>query len=345
MDVIDLRSDTVTHPTPAMREAMAHAQVGDDVFHDDPTVNQLEQDAADMFGKEAGLFVSSGTQGNLIAMMAHCQRGEEVIVGDKCHTYAYEQGGIAQFGGIAPHPIPVQPDGTLSLEDIEGAIRPVNYHFAQTRLVTVENTQNTMGGVPLSPAYMHAVTDLAHRHGMKMHIDGARIFNAIAAYQTTAREMMGDADSLTFCLSKGLCAPVGSVLVGDKAFIDKGRWIRKALGGGMRQVGVLAAAGLIGLHEMTKRLHIDHENAALLAEGLSAIRGITVTAQNTNFIFFELNSEAKLDAAALSAALKARNIIINAYPTAPNKFRLVTHYWITRERVEQVLTAIQEIMA
>src|SRR5215207_2719808 len=206
MDVIDLRSDTVTHPTPAMREAMANAAVGDDVFHDDPTVNQLEQDAADIFGKEAGLFVSSGTQGNLIAMMAHCSRGEEVIVGDKCHTYAYEQGGIAQFGGIAPHPIPVQPDGTLLLEDIEGAIRPVNYHFAQTRLVTVENTQNTMGGVPLSPSYMHAVTDLAHRHGMKMHIDGARIFNAIAAYQTTAMEMMGDADSLTFCLSKGLCA-------------------------------------------------------------------------------------------------------------------------------------------
>ena len=157
--------------------------------------------------------------------------------------------------------------------------------------------------------------------------------------------MMGDADSLTFCLSKGLCAPAGSVLVGDKAFIDKGRWIRKALGGGMRQVGILAAAGLIGLHEMTQRLHVDHENAALLAEGLSAIRGITVTAQNTNFVFFELNAEAKLNAAALSEALKARNIIINAYPTAPNKFRLVTHYWITRERVEQVLKAIEEVLS
>ena len=345
MDVIDLRSDTVTHPTSAMREAMANAVVGDDVFHDDPTVNQLEQDAAQMFGKEAGLFVSSGTQGNLIAMMAHCQRGEEFICGDKCHTYAYEQGGIAQFGGVVPHPIPVQEDGTLRLEDIESAIRPVNYHFAQTKLVTVENTQNTMGGVPLSPAYMHSVTELAHKHGMKMHIDGARIFNAIAACQTTPAEMMGDADSLTFCLSKGLCAPVGSVLVGDKAFIDKARWIRKALGGGMRQAGVLAAAGLISIHEMSQRLHVDHENAALLAEGLSAIKGITVTAQNTNFVFFELNSEAKVDSTTLANALKERNIIMIAYPTAPNKFRLVTHYWITRERVEQVIEAIQDILS
>lgn len=345
MDVIDLRSDTVTHPTPEMREAMANAVVGDDVFHDDPTVNQLEQDAAELFGKEAGLFVSSGTQGNLIAMMAHCQRGDEVIFGDKCHTYAFEQGGIAQFGGVVPHPIPVQEDGTLRLEDIEGAIRPVNYHFAQTRLVTVENTQNTMGGVPLSPEYMHSVTALAHNHGMKMHIDGARIFNAIAAFQTRPSEMMGDADSLTFCLSKGLCAPVGSVLVGDKPFIDKARWIRKALGGGMRQAGVLAAAGLISIHEMSKRLHIDHENAALLAEGLSVIKGISVTAQNTNFVFFELTDEATIDSSALAEALKERNIVMIAYPTEPNKFRLVTHYWISRERVEQVLEAIKDTLA
>jgi threonine aldolase len=298
-----------------------------------------------MFGKEAGLLVSSGTQGNLIAMMAHCQRGDEVIFGDKCHTYAYEQGGIAQFGGIVPHPIPVQTDGTLRLEDIEGAIRPVNYHYAQAKLVTIENTQNTMGGVPLSPAYMQSVTALAHRHHMKMHVDGARIFNAITAYQTTPAEMMGAADSLTFCLSKGLCAPVGSVLVGDTAFIEKARWIRKALGGGMRQAGVLAAAGLIAIHEMSQRLHEDHENAALLAEGLSAINGVTVTAQNTNFVFIELNDHTTIDAATVVEQLKARNIVINSYANTSNKFRLVTHYWIKRNHIEQVIEAMQDILS
>jgi threonine aldolase len=288
--------------------------------------------------------VSSGTQGNLVAMMAHCQRGDEVILGDICHTYAFEQGGIAQIGGVMPHPIPVLADGKLSLEDIKGAIRPDNYHYARTRLVTIENTQNTRGGVPLSPEYVHSVVDVAHHHDMKMHLDGARIFNAITAFQTTPSEMVGEADSITFCLSKGLCAPVGSVLVGDNEFIHKARWIRKALGGGMRQAGVLAAAGLIAIHDMSKRLQEDHDNAALLAEGLSAIPGITVTAQNTNFVFFELNEAAKVDAPTLVKALEKHNIVVNAYPSAPNKFRLVTHYWITRERIEQVLEAMQTIL-
>lgn len=346
MEWIDLRSDTVSHPTPAMREAMANAVVGDDVFGDDPTVIQLEADAAQLFGKEAGLFVTSGTQGNLLAVMTHCQgRGEEAIIGDKSHIFVYEQGAIAQLAGVMPHAVPVQPDGTLSLESIQTAIRGNNIHFPRTRFIAIENTQNTMGGVALSPEYTHKVADLAHKNNLKLHIDGARIFNAITAYKTTAKEMAGEADSITFCLSKGLSAPVGSVLVGDKAFISEARRLRKALGGGMRQAGVLAAAGLIALHEMSKRLHEDHENAALLAEGLSEVKNLRVTSQNTNFVFFELQESAKLDSDAFVAAMRERKILITGYPNTRGKFRLVTHYWITRERVHQVIDAMKAVLA
>lgn len=345
MEWIDLRSDTVSHPTPAMRQAMANAEVGDDVFGDDPTVIRLEADAAAMFGKEAGLFVSSGTQGNLLALMSHCQgRGEEAIIGDKSHIFVYEQGAIAQIAGVMPHTIPTENDGTLNLDAVRVAIRGNNIHFPRTRLIAIENTQNTMGGVALSPDYTHEIVALAHQHNLKLHIDGARIFNAITAYKTTAQEMVGEADSITFCLSKALSAPVGSVLVGDKAFISEARRLRKALGGGMRQAGILAAAGLIALHEMSKRLQEDHDNAALLAEGLSEIHGLRVTSQNTNFVFFELD-EAKMSTEAFVAAMRERKILITGYPNTRGKFRLVTHYWINRERVQEVIGAMQAVLA
>jgi threonine aldolase len=345
MNVIDLRSDTVSHPTPAMREAMANAVLGDDVYGDDPTVIQLQEDAAELFGKEAGLFVSSGTQGNLIAMMVHCQSGQEAIIGHSSHIFVSEQGGLARLAGITSRTIPVQADGTLCLEDIKVAIRGDDEHYPRTGIVAIENTQNAMGGVALSADYTHQVIDLAHQHGLKAHIDGARIFNAIAAYNSTAQEMIGEADSLTFCLSKGLCAPVGSILVGSTAFIREARRIRKVLGGGMRQAGVLAAAGLIGLHEMSERLSEDHDNAALLAEGLSEIQGIKVLVQNTNFIFFQLSEGAKLDSEALVKTMKEHNILLGGYSQTRGNFRIVTHYWITRERVEQVIEAFKTVLA
>jgi len=345
MDVIDLRSDTVTHPTKAMREAMANAVVGDDVYGDDPTVNQLEQDAADMFGQEAGLFVTSGTQGNLISFLAHCQRGEEAIVGDKAHTFVYEQGGMSALGGIMPHTVPVQDDGTLKLGDIENAIRGDNYHFPRTRLISIENTQGTVGGVPITAEYTQQVADLAHRHDAKFHIDGARIFNAVAALNVTPQEIMGDADSLTFCLSKGLCAPAGSMIVGSSEFIKEARRVRKVLGGGMRQAGILAAAGLISLHEMSKRLHEDHANAAYLAEAVSDIEGIRVVSQNTNFVMIWLEEDAKIQPDEFKAKLLEHNILANPYPGFKRKFRFVMHYWITRERVDTIVKAVKTILA
>lgn len=345
MDKIDLRSDTVTWPTEAMRQAMANAAVGDDVYGEDPTVTQLEQDAARMFGKEAGLFVSSGTQGNLIALLAHCQRGAEIICGDKAHTFVYEQAGMAALGGIMPHTVPVHDDGSLALDDIEHAIRGDNPHFPRTQLITIENTQGTVGGQPLSQTYMHSVADLAHKHDLKLHIDGARIFNAATAYNVSVAELTAGADSVTFCLSKGLCAPVGSVLVGDADFIHEAHRMRKVVGGGMRQAGVLAAAGLIALHEMSQRLQADHDNAAYLAEGLSDIPGLRVMSCATNFVFFYLEEDAKLSPDELKAALAEYDILINPYPGFKRKFRCVLHYWITRERVDHVVNALKTVLA
>lgn len=345
MDTIDLRSDTVTHPTEEMREAMARAVVGDDVYGEDPTVNQLERDSATMFGYEAGLFVTSGTQGNLVALLAHCGRGDEVIVGDKAHTFVYEQGGMSALGSIMPHTVPVQPDGSLRLEDIEHAIRGDNYHFPRTRLVSIENTQGTVGGMPLSPAYTQAVADLAHRHGLKLHIDGARIFNAAAACGASPREIVSGADSMTFCLSKGLCAPVGSMLVGSADFIREARRMRKVLGGGMRQAGIIAAAGLIALHKMSQRVHEDHANAELLAAGLRDVPGMDVLSCATNFVFFELREDAKLSPAEFEHVMAEKNVILRPYPGYQRKYRCVLHYWITPERVQQVIEAARTVLA
>ena len=277
MYIVDLRSDTITKPTPAMRRAMAEAEVGDDVFGDDPTVQQLEALAATRMGKEAGLFVASGTMGNLVSLLAQCGRGDEVILGDQAHTYMYEQGGTAALGGIHPRVLKNQPDGTLDLDEIVAAIRdPGNPHFPRTKLITVENTHNRCGGSPLSVAYMRSVGALAKQYGLLFHVDGARIFNAAIALGVDVRTLVADADSVTFCLSKGLAAPVGSVVCGSKAFIAEARRARKVVGGGMRQVGVIAAAGIVALTQMVERLADDHTNATALAAGLAALPGIQV---------------------------------------------------------------------
>lgn len=261
MDMIDLRSDTVTKPTLEMREAMAKAEVGDDVYGEDPTINRLQEAAAEKMGKEAGLFVPSGTMGNLIAVLVHCQRGEEAIMGDQGHTFVYEAGGISALGGVFPHTLPNQLDGTLRIDEIRSAIRPDDIHQPPTKLIILENTQNRCGGVVLSEEYISRVGVLAHEKGLKLHIDGARIFNASVAMKMDAKDMVQAADSITFCLSKGLCAPVGSVLCGSDEFIARAKRLRKMLGGGMRQAGILAAAGLVALDSMVDRLEEDHRRA------------------------------------------------------------------------------------
>jgi threonine aldolase len=342
MDRIDLRSDTVTWPTPEMRQAMAEAAVGDDVFGEDPTVNALQDAAARRLGKEAGLFVASGTMGNLVAVLAHCGRGDEVILGDKAHTFVYEAGGIAALGGVHPHTVPVQPDGTLPLEAIEAAIRPDNVHMPVTRLIALENTQGTVGGIPISKAYTDAVGGLARAHGLALHIDGARIFNAATALNVDVADLVAAADSVTFCLSKGLCAPVGSVLVGSREFIARAHRVRKQLGGGMRQAGTLAAAGLIALDKMTLRLAEDHANARRLAEGLAALPQIEIALDRvqTNMVFFSLRPEVPLSAPELAERLKRHNVWI--MDMGERGFRAVTHYWIRPQDVDHALSAIAE---
>ncbi|MBI5669667.1 MAG: low-specificity L-threonine aldolase [Chloroflexi bacterium] len=348
MNVIDFRSDTVTWPTPEMREAMAYAPVGDDVYGEDPTVNELEAESAALLGKEAGLFVTSGTMGNITAALTHCGRGDEMIVGREAHMFRYEAGSSSALGGIHPHIIDVQPDGTLPLDNIRRAIRGDNEHFPRTRLICLENTQGTIGGIPITAAYTAEVGVLAREHGLKLHIDGARIFNAAVALRTTAKELVRDADSVSFCLSKGLCAPVGSVLVGSREFIRQARRTRKSLGGGMRQAGILAAAGLIAIRTMIDRLADDHANACALAEGLAAIPHVEIDLSKvqTNMVFFDLTDDAPISPTELADRLhREYNILIRPYPGYTRKFRAVTHYWITREHVETTLAAMRELLA
>jgi threonine aldolase len=344
MNIIDLRSDTVTKPTPEMRAAMAHAEVGDDVYGEDPNVNKLQETAADMLGKAAGLFIPSGTMGNLIAVMVHCQRGDEAIMGDKGHTFSFEAGGISALGGVFPHTLPNQADGTLKLDDIIGAIRPDDVHHPISKLVILENTQNRCGGVVLSKAYTDKVADLAHHHEMKLHIDGARIFNASVGLKTNVKELVKSADSVTFCLSKGLCAPVGSVLCGSREFIDKARRIRKMLGGGMRQAGILAAAGLVALDNMVDRLAEDHKRASDLANGLAKMEGIhfEMGMPQTNMVFPSLNINIKLNAAELAKKLSAESVKVSA--VAERRLRLVTHAWVDDASVEQTLQAFEKVL-
>ncbi len=338
---IDLRSDTVTQPTPEMREAMARARVGDDVFGEDPTVNELEALAASMLGKEAGLLVTSGTQGNLVSLMAHCNRGDEVIMGHDSHTYNYEQLGAAVLGGIGPRVVPNQPDGTMRLADIEAAIMPDNVHFGISRVVSLENTHNRCGGAYLTPEYTDAVADLAHAHGLKLHIDGARIFNAAVAQGVDVKALTRGADSVTFCLSKGLSAPVGSVVVGSASFIKRARRVRKVLGGGMRQAGVIAAAGIVALTQMVDRLAEDHAHARRLAQGLASLPGIEPEPVHTNILYFRVRHPF-YTAQTLQEALQKQGVGVLAL--GADRIRAVTHYGITAADIEDTLAILQGLL-
>jgi threonine aldolase len=344
MDIIDLRSDTVTQPTPAMRRAMAEAEVGDDVYGEDPSINRLQEMAAVMLGKEAGLFVPSGTMGNLASILAHCGRGDEVILGNLAHTFLFEAGGISALGGIHSCQIPNQPDGTLALEDIRQAIRPDNIHDPITRLITLENTHNRCGGVALTVEYTQSVGELARRHGLRLHLDGARIFNAAVFLGVPAAKLAAPADSVTFCLSKGLCAPVGSVICGSKAFIHQALRIRKQLGGGMRQAGVLAAAGIVALETMIDRLADDHRRAKTLAKGLSEIPYLSLDTGSpyTNMIFLCLAPTSPLTPDRLVERLAQRGVRIGQ--VSERRFRLVTHYWIDEAAVDRVLNTFGDIL-
>jgi len=343
MDWIDLRSDTVTHPTESMRQAMASAEVGDDVFGEDPTVNELQAMAAEKMGKEAGLFVPSGTMGNLVAILAHCGRGDEVILGNKAHTFLYEAGGISALGGVHSCQLPNQQDGTLLTEDIQAAIRSHDVHQPISRLVCLENTHNRCGGVALSADYTRAVGELAHRRGLFLHLDGARIFNAAVVQGVSAKDLAEPADSVTFCLSKGLSAPVGSVLCGSSEFIAKAHRIRKQLGGGMRQAGILAAAGIIALETMVERLAEDHKRAQSLARGLSYCPWLLLDSGTpyTNMIFMCLADSFPVDAKQVADEMCKHGVRVGV--VGKRRFRLVTHYWIDDVAVKSALLAFQEV--
>jgi threonine aldolase len=341
--MIDLRSDTVTLPTPAMREAMYRAELGDDVYGEDPTTNRLEAMAAERLGKDAALFVASGTMGNLVALLTHCGRGDEVILGDRSHTLLFEAGGSASLGGIHHYAVPNQPDGTLRLEDIEAAIRPDNEHYPRTRLLCLENTHNRCGGAVLSVAYTDAACELAHDHGLRVHIDGARIWNAAVALGVPARDLVRSADSVSFCLSKGLSAPVGSLLCGSAGFVAEARRWRKAVGGGMRQCGVIAAAGIVALEQMVDRLAEDHANARRFAEGIAAVPGIEIDPEQveTDIIIFGVDP-GRMAASQLVGALRARGVQVSA--TGPAHIRAVTHYGISAVDVDAAVVALREAM-
>ncbi len=344
METIDLRSDTVTQPTPEMRAAMAAAAVGDDVFDDDPTVHRLQEMAAEKVGKEAGLFVPSGTMGNLIALLVHCGRGDEAILGARAHTVLYEGGGISSLGGIHSRQVMERSDGSLALEDLEALIRPEDVHQPPTRLISIENTHNRCGGTFQTPEYLRSLAEFAHARGLVVHMDGARLFNAAVAQGVDARKLTSAVDSVTFCLSKGLCAPVGSVLCGSKPFIKRARHIRKHLGGGMRQAGIIAAAGIVALENMVERLSEDHARARNLATGLREIACIQLDGiPPTNMVFFNLTDSVTLTAEQIEARMQERGILVHA--TGKRRFRLVTHYWIDDTAVEKTIDAFKAVLS
>jgi threonine aldolase len=343
MEWIDLRSDTVTEPTPEMREAMANADVGDDVYGEDPTVNHLQELSAKMLGKEAALFVPSGTMGNLAAILAQCARGDEIIIGDRSHTYLFEAGGVSALGGIHTFVVANRDDGTVPPDEIEAAIRADNDHFPITRLICLENTHNRCGGSVLSVGYTKEVGRVAREHGLSMHIDGARIFNAAIALDVSPADLVASADSVTFCLSKGLCAPVGSVICGDEAFIQKAHRVRKMLGGGMRQAGVLAAAGVVALESMVDRLREDHLRASRLAETLTGLRGLSLDHKipATNMIFLRLTAEAPISGEELVHRFADKGIRISV--PRNGQMRLVIHYWVDDNAIAQINDAFKGI--
>lgn len=343
MRIVDLRSDTVTLPSPEMREAICHADLGDDVFGEDPTTNRLEAMAAECTGKEAALLVSSGTMGNLVCALTHCGRGDEVILGNLSHTFVYEAGGIAALGGIHPRTVQNIPDGTMSLDDIEAAIRGDNVHYPRTRMICLENTHNLCNGFPLTPEYTNSVATLARNHGLKVHLDGARIFNAAVALGVDVKELTRNVDSLSFCLSKGLSAPVGSVICGTGEFIAEARRTRKILGGGMRQCGIIAAAGIIALEKMVKRIEEDHKNAKRLADGIARIPGLQIdpSKAQTNIVYFELKSNL-LTPEALVTQVDQKGV--KFMHMGQSRCRMVTHYGISSDDIDTALAALAEVM-
>jgi threonine aldolase len=341
--LIDLRSDTVTLPTPEMREAIARAALGDDVYGEDPTVNRLEQMAASMMGKEAALLVPSGTMGNLIAMLTHCARGTKAIVGAESHTNLYEAGGASALGGVVLSAIRNREDGELDIDELRReAGTPSDEHFAQPALVVLENTHNRCGGAPIKLSHMASVAEIARRRKLPLHLDGARIFNAAIALETSAKEIAATADTVSFCLSKGLSCPVGSLLCGDRAFIKRAHRMRKVLGGGMRQAGIIAAAGIIGLTTMVDRLAEDHQNARALAQGLALVAGLNVrpVANRTNMVVFEVDGDAEV-ARRFKDGMKERDVLIS--PREATSFRAVTHHGVNRADIDRSVAAAAQV--
>jgi threonine aldolase len=341
MKVIDLRSDTVTHPTPEMRQAMFEAEVGDDVYREDPTVNRLEVMAAGIMGKEDALFTTSGTQSNLIAVLTHTKHGDEIIVGDEAHIFWYEVGGAAVLGGVIMHTLPTDSCGRLNPDDIDQAIRSKDIHYPETTLLCLENTHNRCGGAVLTPDYTDEVCNLAHTRGLKVHLDGARIFNAAIALGVPACVLAQNSDSVALCLSKGLSAPVGSLLCGRKDFVERARKFRKMLGGGMRQAGVIAAAGIVALETMVDRLAEDHANARRLAQGLAGIKGIRLAQDDipTNIVMFYLSPE--LSVVEFVEDLEKAGVKIGLRDGRP--FRAVTHRMVSSSDIDEALTRIEAV--
>jgi threonine aldolase len=341
MKVIDLRSDTVTHPTPEMRQAMFEAEVGDDVYREDPTVNRLEVMAARMMGKEAALFTTSGTQSNLIAVLTHTKHGDEIILGDESHIFWYEVGGAAALGGVIMHTVPTDSCGRLNPDDIDRAVRSKDIHYPETTLLCLENTHNRCGGAVLTTNYTDEVCSLAHTRGLKVHLDGARIFNAAIALGVPACALTQNVDSVAVCLSKGLSAPVGSVLCGSKDFVERARKFRKMLGGGMRQAGVIAAAGIVALETMVDRLAEDHANARRLAQGLASIKGIRLAQDEipTNIVMFHISSE--LSVVEFVEGLEKAGVKIGLRDGRP--FRAVTHRMVSSSDIDEALTRIEAV--
>jgi threonine aldolase len=340
--VIDLRSDTITRPSDRMRQAMAVAEVGDDVYLEDPTVNRLQELAAEMFGREAGLFVPSGSMGNLVCIQAQTEPGQEVICESEGHVYSYEMASMSAIAGVLPRVVNGE-DGILGWDQIDAAIRPASYHRAQTTMVSLENSHNMAGGTVYPRAVSDEICDRAHERGLRVHLDGARIFNAAVALDENVADITRPYDSIQFCLSKGLGAPVGSLVLGSKDLIDKCRHYRKMLGGGMRQAGIIAAAGIVALEEGPVRLHEDHENARVLAEGLSGVPGIDVDLEmiQTNIVIYGLG-ETGIDSATFLSELKNRGVL--AGPVDRKRVRMVTHLDVTRVQVEQAVEVVDQFV-
>ena len=341
MRIVDLRSDTVTQPSPEMRRAMYDAELGDDVYGEDPTLNALEAKAAERLGKEAAVFVASGTMGNLVSVLAHAQRGDEIILGHKAHIFRSEAGGASALGGVSFHTVPNDERGMLDPQDVRDAIRPNDPHMPRTAAVCLENTQNACGGAPLTQDDMQAIAAVAREGGVALHVDGARIFNAAVALEAPVSELAKDADSLTFCLSKGLSCPIGSVIVGDADYIKEARRWRKMVGGGMRQVGVIAAAGLVALDSMVDRLAEDHANARKLAEGLAQIPGVAIDPESlpTNLVFFDVERE---DRDEIHRQLVQRGVKGGG---GAKRWRYATHYGITESDIDYALEQVREVFA